>query len=136
MDAGEAAIIAAAVSSVVGGLIGFFSSYLSNRQAHYYQTEALRQEFVRDRISNILPLRQKALQTVWFTLVQARLYKTVTDSQIDEYIRLTIWLPESLRLSCIQALSHLNDEAFIASTQTELVNYIESLEEPLVKSKR
>ena len=102
MDAGTAAIIAAAISSVVGGLTGFFSSYLSSRQAHHYQTEALRQEFFRDRISNILPLRQKALQTVWFTLVQAQRYKTVTDTQKDEYIRLTIWLPESLRLTCIK----------------------------------
>lgn len=134
MNIGEATIIAAGISTLVGGLIAILSSYLSTRQSQKYQVEQFKQEIYRDHLLALLPLRQKALEVVWISLIQLMLGNDLSESQRDKYLSLTVWLPSTLRTQCIEALSHTDDKEFLRKAQAEIISYIQSLESSEYKS--
>ncbi len=76
----------------------------------------------------LLPLRQKALQLVWYDLLQVTVGNKMSSSQKDEYLSMTLWLPKSIRPQCIKVLSHLDDGNLVKSVQSDVLTYIESLE--------
>ncbi len=122
------------ISSIVGGLIGFISSFsitlLSQKQQLRMQREAQEHELVRERQAIVLfPLRQKALETVWSSLFQLS-NGPLSDSEWQEFMRATLWLPEEIKTPCVSIVSRPGDSKMIESVRALVNAYVHTLEFP------
>ena len=102
MDAGTAAIIAASVSTTVGGTLGFLSSYFTTRLSMRHT-----------RKSTALPRQMDAAQFVAMVLFRTLSGEDLDRRVWDEFIASCYWLPQNVRSKCLMVLSRKERESVL-----------------------
>lgn len=116
MDAGIAAILAASISVIVGGLVGFLSSYFTTRQAHEHA-----------RAQATLPKQMTSAELIALVLFKTLSGETQSDYTWDQYISSCFWLPNDLRSTCLAVLGNENDIHALRLAQAAVIRYISDL---------
>lgn len=117
MDQGLAAIVAAAISTLAGGTIGFLSAYLSQRQA---ASSAV--------LMAQLPLRAEAAQVVFMTTFKALAGSVPTREEWDRYIMHCLWLPQEARRTCLAVLAGKEDTEKLRAAQVAVLKLCDTMQ--------
>jgi hypothetical protein len=94
MDSGTAAITAASISTVLGGVLGFMSSYLTTRTSLKSARKAA-----------ALPRQMDAAQFAGMVLFKALSNEPISQTTWDQYISSSYWLPSDVRSTCLSVLN-------------------------------
>lgn len=113
------------VAAVVGGGIAAASQALADRRSRAREMESLKERIRHEKESTLLPLQHEALEFVWLCLLKVPLGEDLTQTQKDQYLAKSLWLPASLRKECIDALS---DKELALKTLQRLVDFVTCLE--------
>jgi hypothetical protein len=116
MDAGVAAIIAASISTVFGGVLGFLSAYLTTRQL---QNHAF-------KISS-LPKQMDAAEYIAKTLFKGLSKAHIDNNEWDEYISKCYWLPPNIRDKCLSILLDKDNRQSYIAAQQEIIRFFDTI---------
>jgi hypothetical protein len=112
VDAG----IAALISTIVGGLIGFLSSYLSSRQIQQHS-----------RAQATYPKQLDSAEYVAMVLFRTMSGEELSKGIMDRYISACFWLPKEIREKCLSVLGNENDIKSIKTAQEMVLKHINSM---------
>jgi len=116
MDAGVAAIVAASISTIVGGTLGFLSSYFTTRQASDQV-----------RVAVALPKQLEAAEYVAMILFRLSSGESISREEWNRYIASAFWLPGRLRLSCLAVLSDSADDSSTRDANESILEFFDGL---------
>lgn len=115
MEQGTAILISALISTILGGSIGFFSSYLTHR-LNVKQNEFL----------NILPKQLDAIETNALMLFKLMSGERLSEEYWNIYIKNSYWLPVTLRDNCLVVLDNKENTKLIKVAHSSLLDHINS----------
>lgn len=116
MDAGAAAIVAASISTVAGGFIGFTSSFLSSRQSQRHA-----------QIQATLPKQIASAEYVAFVLFKTLSGESLPDDTWDRYISASFWLPENVRSVCLGVLADRGNVDTLKKAQQVIMRHCDAI---------
>ncbi len=116
MDAGVSAIVAATISTMAGGTIGFVSSYLSIARSDR-----------RARALLSVPKQMEAAELVAMTIFRRLSGSSVHNTEWDKYISACFWLPDPVRRTCLSIVSEPDNETALRNAQKEIIVMFDSI---------
>jgi hypothetical protein len=116
MDMGVVAIVVASISTLVGGLIGFLSSFFTNQQALDHS-----------RILATLPKQMESAEFVAMVLFRALSGEKQSEETWNQYISSCFWLPTESRLKCLNVLGHESDGQILKAAQEAVIKHLSKM---------
>ena len=115
MDAGTAAVIAAGVSTIIGGALGFLSSYLTTRLSMRHA-----------RRSTALPRQMEAAQHVAMVVFRTLSGEDLDRRSWDDFIASCYWLPQNVRGKCLSVLSY-KERQVVLEAQAAVIEFCDAI---------